>query len=254
MNTYWFEQSLSSVPIHNKWLAERELRCLERLRIPKRRDDWRLGRWTAKRAVAAVLELPHDDTSLMNIEIPAGSSGAPEVYVGHQPASVSISLSHRDGIAACAVAQSTIPLGCDLELVETRCTAFVRDYFTEKEQASMARGRGSERDWLVTLLWSAKESALKALRVGLRMDTRSVGVRLCGQRSEWDEESARNWSNPFARYCSPEEWQPFQATLENDQVLYGWWSTSGSLVKTLATVQSATPPIFLNSDTLHYSP
>jgi 4'-phosphopantetheinyl transferase len=190
----------------------------------------------------------------MNIEIPARPSGAPEVYVGPQPASVSISLSHRDGIAACAVAQSTIPLGCDLELVETRSTAFVRDYFTEKEQASVARGRGSERDWPVTLLWSAKESALKALRVGLRVDTRSVGVRLCGQRSECDEESAKNWSNPFARYCSPEEWHPFQATLENDEVLYGWWSTSGSLVKTLATVQSATPPIFLNSDTLHYSP
>jgi 4'-phosphopantetheinyl transferase len=141
-----------------------------------------------------------------------------------------------------------------LELIEPHSDAFVGDYFTEREQTFIERWRGVERDQLVTTLWSAKESALKALRVGLRVDTRSVDVRLCGQRSEWNEESAKNWSNPFARYCSPEEWHPFRATLENDQVLYGWWSTSGSLVKTLATVQSATPPIFLNSDTLHYSP
>ena len=31
---------------------------------------------------------------------------------------------------------------------------------------------------MTTLLWSAKESALKALREGLRRDTRSVRVRL----------------------------------------------------------------------------
>ena len=63
-----------------------------------------LGRWTAKRAPATVLGLPQVHTSLMNIEILAGSSSASEAYVGHQPASVSISLSHRDGVAACAIA------------------------------------------------------------------------------------------------------------------------------------------------------
>ena len=63
-----------------------------------------LGRWTAKRAPATVLGLPQVHTSLMNIEILAGSSSAAEAYVGHQPASVSISLSHRDGVAACAIA------------------------------------------------------------------------------------------------------------------------------------------------------
>ena len=248
MNIYWVEQSLSDVPAYTEWLAESELRCLERLRVPKRRDDWRLGRWTAKRAVAIALGLPRNDGSLMNIEILADSSGAPQVYVGHQPALVSISLSHCDSIAACVLVRSTTPLGCDLELIEPRSDAFVGDYFNEREQTFIERWRGIERDQLVTTLWSAKESALKALRVGLRVDTRSVGVRLCGQRSEGDEESAKNWSNPFARYCSPEEWHPFQATLENDRRLYGRWNRSSCLVKTFATVQSAKPPIFVNSD------
>lgn len=250
MNIYWVEQSLSDVPVHDDWLAKSELRCLERLRISKRRDDWRLGRWTGKRAVAMVLGLPQNDTSLMNIEILASLSGAPEAYVGHQPASASISVSHRDGIAACVVAQSTIPLGCDLELIETRSEAFLGDYFTEEEQAFVARRSASERDQLLTLLWSAKESVLKVLRVGLRADTRSVGICLCGQCSEWDEQPAQTGSDPSTRYRSPAEWHTFQATLENDHVLYGWWNTSGSLVKTFATVQSVKPPIFVNSDTL----
>lgn len=201
-----------------------------------------------------MLGLVQVDTSLMNIEILADSSGAPEIYVGHQPASVSISLSHRDGVAACAVAQSTIPLGCDLELIETRGDVFVDDYFTKKERALIARRRGSERDQLITTLWSAKDSVLRALRVGLRVDTRSLGIHLCGRGLKWDEQSRKNGPEPFTRCCSPDEWHTFQATFENDQVLHGWWNTSASLVKTFASVQCAKAPIFVNSDRLHYSP
>ena len=249
MNVYWLEHSLSDVPIHDDWLAKSELRRLE-LRIAKRRDDWRLGRWTAKRAVAIVLGLPVDDTPLTTIEILAGSSGAPEVYVGHQLASASISLSHRDGVAACAITQSTIPLGCDLELIETRSDAFVGDYFTATEQAFIATQRRSERDRLVTLLWSEKESALKALRVGLRADTRSVVINLGVGHPQRDEQHFRNGSDAFSLCRSPEEWHSFQAVLESDQVLYGWWNTYGSLVRTFATLQAAKPPIFVSRDAL----
>ena len=167
---------------------------------------------------------------------------------------MSISLSHRDGVAARALAQSTIPLGCDPELIETRSDAFVGDYFTEKEQALIVGRRDSERDRLVTTSWSAKESALKALRVGLRAGTRSVDICLCGQRSDWDEQPGKNELGLSARYCSFDEWHPFQAALENGQVLYGWRNASTSLVKTLATIQVAKPPIFVSSDTPHHSP
>ena len=39
-----------NVPVCNDWLAKGELCRLERLRISKRRADWRFGRCTAKRA------------------------------------------------------------------------------------------------------------------------------------------------------------------------------------------------------------
>ena len=92
------------------------------------------------------------------------------------PAAVTVSISHRSGAAICAVAMSGVDLGCDQEVIEPRSEAFVADYFTEDEQALVARVCEADRSRLVTLLWSAKESALKALREGLRLDTRSVDV------------------------------------------------------------------------------
>ncbi|HYO12312.1 MAG TPA: hypothetical protein VE685_03840 [Thermoanaerobaculia bacterium] len=42
-------------PADDAWLTPNERETLDRLRLPHRRSDWRLGRWVAKRAVAAWL-------------------------------------------------------------------------------------------------------------------------------------------------------------------------------------------------------
>ena len=133
----------------------------------------KLGRWTAKHAVAACLQLPADLPSLASIEVRPGPSGAPETFLGNKWAPVTISLSHRAGRAVCAVAPDGGALGCDLEVIEPHSDAFIADYFATEEQALVARAAPADRPGLVTLLWSAKESALKALRAGLRLDTRS---------------------------------------------------------------------------------
>jgi 4'-phosphopantetheinyl transferase len=62
-------------------------------------------------------------------------------------------------------------------MVEARSPAFVEDYFSADEQALIADISLPERSLLLALLWSAKESALKALRVGLRLDTRCMSVK-----------------------------------------------------------------------------
>jgi hypothetical protein len=36
------------VPAENDWLSAIEGVCLNSMRFAKRRNDWRLGRWTAK--------------------------------------------------------------------------------------------------------------------------------------------------------------------------------------------------------------
>lgn len=233
MDVYWLEQAEADVPADDGWLAASEVLLLSRLHVPKRRLDWRLGRRTAKLAVATLLQIPQDNVSLQDIEILADASGAPWACVKKSEASLSISITHRAGVAACAVGPPGAALGCDLELLEAHSNAFVSDYFTDEEQALIAQADVAKRDKLVATLWSAKESALKALRLGLRADTRWVAVGLCdGWPRSAEEESA-------------EEWSPLQTRYKYGQVLHGWWRCSANLTRTVVTDGPAEPPIRL---------
>jgi len=221
MDVYWLEQSETDVPSENHWLNEKEAICLRGLRFAKRRADWRLGRWTAKHAVAAWLNLSTDPRTLANIEIRAASSGAPDVFFQSQPADLAISLSHRDRTALCTVVPSGTSIGCDLETIEHRGDAFVADYFTVNEKALIAQATGEEQDLLVALLWSAKESCLKALRVGLRLDTRCI----CVSPAELWARSVNNTDG----------WRSFRAHYFGGCVFGGWWRFQDRLVRTVAS-------------------
>ena len=58
IDVYWLEQTATEVRHEDDLLSARELGLLDHLHIPKRNADWRLGRWTAKRALAVYLDLP----------------------------------------------------------------------------------------------------------------------------------------------------------------------------------------------------
>ncbi|MCA9705002.1 MAG: 4'-phosphopantetheinyl transferase superfamily protein [Myxococcales bacterium] len=173
MTVSFLEQRLADVPGDDDWLGPAEREVLRGLTVAKRRAQWRLGRWTAKQAlVSATPGLPRRGTAL---EIRAADDGAPQAFVGSRPLRWALSLSHRDDRGVCALAPAHRAVGCDLERIEPRSEAFVADVFTEAERARLpAEGRARWR--LVAAQWSAKESLLKALRVGLRRDTRSVAV------------------------------------------------------------------------------
>ena len=215
MSVSWFERSNDAVPAHDDWLSPAELTCFAALRFPKRRADWLLGRWTAKCAVAAVVD---ERLEFADIEICAARSGAPTVLIRGDRGRVNISLSHRAGIACCAITLDAIAVGCDLEVVEPRSPAFVSDYFTADERAMIAGSGAAERSRLVALLWSAKESALKALGIGLRADTRSVSVT--------EPSSSRDLVT-----CDM-VWRRL-AVKSGDGNLHGWWQCSGELVRTV---------------------
>ncbi|MGZ8649903.1 MAG: 4'-phosphopantetheinyl transferase family protein [Solirubrobacteraceae bacterium] len=176
----WLTRSSADVPRDDDWLGPRERAVLAGLRIAKRREDWRLGRWTAKTAVAAQL-----GTEPARIEILAAADGAPEAWLDGAPAPVSVSLSHRGGRAVAAVATAPAVVGCDLELVEPRSPAFLREWLTPHEQALVAQQAGAERDRLANLLWSAREAAAKVRREGLRLDVRRAEVTLGAGDGEW---------------------------------------------------------------------
>ena len=160
---------LADVPPDDRWLGPWEAKHAASLRFPGRRADWRLGRWASKRVVAAALH--RDDPA--SVEVRAAEDGAPEVLLEGRPAPMTISLSHREGVAVAAVAGSSVRIGVDLEVVEPRTDVFVRDYLTGPERAFVSADR-DERDLRTALVWATKEAALKLTRTGLRADTRSV--------------------------------------------------------------------------------
>jgi 4'-phosphopantetheinyl transferase len=257
MNVYWLEQTEADVPLENDWLSTNETVCLNALRFAKRRADWRLGRWTAKCGLSAYFTMLTGLRGLQEIEICAAPDGAPEAFLGGQPAEVTISLSHRSGVAICAVAARGVYLGCDVELVEPHGHAFVADYFTAKEQARIAREPAKNRSRLVTLLWSAKESALKALRAGLRLDTRSVIVAPfvpSFDHNVWSPLSVRYVGHDLPRNDFPKNDWPTNRLGEDryqeglyfgGHVFHGWWQQSDDIVRTLVAAPAPDSPTLL---------
>jgi 4'-phosphopantetheinyl transferase len=225
MDVYWLEQTESDVPQENDWLSTTEAGFMDGLRFAQRRSAWRLGRWTAKRALAIYLNWSDSPPALANIEIRPATSGAPMVFFDNTPAAASISLSHRNGTAICAVAPGAIELGCDLELIEPRSDAFIADYFTAEEQALVVGQPVADRPRFLALLWSAKESALKALRTGLRLDTRCVVV------------------DPMNVSFDHHGWKPLDVRYAGGRVFHGWWMDADNLVRTVVSAPPPGPPI-----------
>ena len=230
IDIYWLEQRELDLPTGNDWLSPRELSQLGRLRFPKRRADWLLGRWTAKHAVAAYLRLCQDPQALKRIEIRRALSGAPEVHIGEKPPEVSISLSHRQAVAMCIVAPVSSKLGCDLEMIESHSDAFIRDYFTHEEQVAIDNiATEGDRQRAIALVWSAKESALKAMTLGLRLDTRAVSVTQADT----------------SIICTG--WKSLQVRGSDGRIFDGWWQQSGPLLRTVVATSQSRVPIRLDA-------
>ena len=222
---HWLTQTSRDPPVGEEWLTADEQATLARLHVPKRRRDWLLGRWTAKRALAASLG---GVSRLGRLEVRAAESGAPEGFLDGQAVPLTLSLSHAAGRGLCAVAAAGVALGCDLERIESRGRAFVADYFTDDELQSIAAAPVPDRPCIVTLLWSAKESALKALREGLRLDTRSVAATVGG------EPPADGWCPLSVRHG------------DSGRIFRGWWRRDGGCVLTIVADPPPRLPISLN--------
>jgi 4'-phosphopantetheinyl transferase len=241
MEVRWFEQALADVRVQDDWFSPWERSHLATLRFPKRRADWRLGRWTAKHAVAYDLNLPHDVGDLAGIEIRPAASGAPGVFLDTGPANLTISISHRAGVAACAVTTGGAMLGCDLEVVEPRSDAFVADYFTAEEQEVVRQASAADRFAVISLIWSAKESALKALNAGLRMDTRRLSVVL----NDLDSAGLRDLRSrkPDSLASMPHPlWRALRVSYKPQQVFHGWWFRCADLLRTEVSLSPTHPP------------
>ncbi|MEW5985334.1 MAG: 4'-phosphopantetheinyl transferase superfamily protein [Chloroflexota bacterium] len=239
------------------------------LKTEKRRREWLLGRWTAKRLLQAVMRQTTGQTPPLDaLVIENNAAGAPyAIYCTGEatgngdsefkptpppvasPLHLPLSISHSGDHAFCAVLVrneelpdvaatdgqrisgwpddlfvylpvSHTSLGADIERIEGRPAAFADDYFTAAEMERIEHTPPCLRPALVTAVWSAKEAVLKALQVGLRVDTRAVSC-LVGPAADL-----------------PATWRPFTIQWNGEMApaadLVGWWRGVEGYVLTLA--------------------
>jgi len=218
-------QTQSEVPVDDAWLSPRELAVLYELRFEKKRSDWRLGRWNAKLALTRCL--PDQSATLSDWEIIAGPEGAPVVFLAGESAQARLSLSHSRGQSLVALCGSAHDIGCDMEWIESRSRSFEETFFTDFELDYLAQGSASHRDCLVTLIWSAKESVLKALGKGLQIDTRLVEI------------------TPVFEIPN-DGWQALSASDARTNCSYhGWWRNERGMIHTLITGTRMLAPVVL---------
>ncbi len=220
----WHSAGMREVPREPTWHDPALAARLASMRFTKRRDEAELGRWTAKQALARARGIdPSDPASLRRIVVRNAPDGAPEAFIDDLPAGMRIAMTDRADWAVCAVVAGGGDIGCDMELVEPRSDAFVRDYFTSAEQRLVAAA--PSHALAANLVWSAKESALKVLRTGLRRDTRSVEVTV-----EIDESEGR--------------WRPLHVIdRPAGERFPGYWIRHGEFLLTVAGRTSRPAPV-----------
>lgn len=222
---FWTTQTVADLPWRvgerppDGWLTPGELGWLSSLKHEQRRLDWLLGRWTAKRLIQAVLwgrgacTVPLD-----RIEILPSKDGAPEVNMLCAPRdaeSLTLSISHSHGRAVCAVAMGDgLPLGVDVERVAAHGESFACDFLSEAELARVNATPPFVRARLVTAIWSSKEAALKAARLGWMGGTFAVQCLPGGNGGEEWAAVALQW----------------RGKLEGMSGVRGWWRVRGAFV------------------------
>ncbi len=171
-------------------LSAWERSYVDSLRVPVRRRDFVHGRWVAKHLLSAHLEEVYGRTVALDaIEVERDADGVPRAHVRGpwrvDPA-FGVSISHRHGaVLAATMPGRDVGIGADLERIEPRSRALVEDFFAASEIAAV--DAAADPALVANTVWSAKEAVLKALHLGLSVDTRRVRCDVPVAGDAWRE-------------------------------------------------------------------
>lgn len=219
----WWSAGLEHLPSSDHWIDDAEAVRFAAMRFTKRRSEAALSRFCAKKTVALALGRSTEPAALRSVHIRNAFDGAPEVHVDGHDEELVIAMTDRADWAVAAVYQDDSRIGCDLEVVEPRSRTFVNVYFTPSERSLVEQG--AEPALTSNLIWSAKESALKVLRTGLRRDTRSVEVTLSGDESDG--------------------WLSLSVDSAEGAHMWGWWHRYDRFVLTVVAEIEIRSPVSL---------
>lgn len=159
------------------------------------------------------------------------------------PVTQSLGRRRQDEVVATGFpAGGLVQVGVDVEGIEPRADSFVQAYFAVDEMHWIGQALGDEQALLATVTWSAKEAVLKALHLGLTVDTRRV-VCLPATGLELAAGAEYGWNEVHVQ-CDPAllpealrlAGQPASAA---DWTVRGWWRREGLFVLTLAALHVA---------------
>lgn len=129
------------------WFTASELDTANAYKLPKRRDEWLLSRYAAKR-LAVAMGIVEDPRSC--------AVERPVLYVDGQPTTWFVSLSHSAPYAAAALSRK--PVGIDVQVIRDIAERAAHLFLADEESDEM---RGCSVAHRTLHFWCAKEAAWK---------------------------------------------------------------------------------------------
>jgi len=163
-------QQVSKVQTH-KYLSSSEMNRYLNLSVEKKKMSFLAGRIASKLACQKTME----NVNPVELEIVNDTSaefkGRPLLFYKHNIIG-KISLTHSQDLA-CALFDKDENIGIDLEYDCSRNQSFYKFNFTLLEKDLISCFQSTQRDRMITLLWTAKEAMSKVVGKGLTVDARN---------------------------------------------------------------------------------
>ncbi len=147
------------------YLCDREKENYTRLNARIKKEEYLIGRYTAKYAVKGLA--PHLD--MADIHVNSGIFHEP-LIITDQNVPFFVSISHKANMAVALVSTLTGSIGIDLELANTKYNEAIELVCTDKEKYKHC-SKG-----LHMVLWTAKEAVSKVFKTGLKADFKMFEV------------------------------------------------------------------------------
>lgn len=183
-------QFSSLVGIRHTLLHPQELDYYESVQSEKRKKEYLLGRYAAKEALKNFL----NESQLSKINIYPGPLGEPVIH--HETGfAMEVSISHSHEMIGGLVFPKGYSIGLDIEKIDPRRMDAIKSKSSEEEILQLENLK-EDRNSLLTLLWTIKESFSKVLKRGLKADFKELAIVSITQENHFYKGSFLN-HEPF---------------------------------------------------------